>query len=139
MTMIPTKITDRDAEFAALLGHKQTESTWKPTLFLIARFREESEQLERKALQAEIAKATKELVETAATHGQGVLPKNVDLPPRHYITTDPSAFVHKLDDSVIWAMFASATYSDNASSPDSKAERADQLLARYRARFGNDK
>lgn len=137
MSMIPTKLTDRDAEFAALLGHKQTESTWKPTLFLIARFREESEQLARKEIQAEIAKATKELVETAATHVQGVLPKNMDLPPRHYITTDPSAFVHKLDDSVIWAMFASATYSDNASSPESKAARADHLLAVYKMKFGN--
>jgi len=45
--MDTTKLTRRDEELAALLGHKPTESTWKPTLFLIARFREETERLSK--------------------------------------------------------------------------------------------
>lgn len=46
-----TVLTNRDAELAALLGHKPTESTWKPTLFLIAQFREESERAAVKDMQ----------------------------------------------------------------------------------------
>jgi len=134
MSMIPTKITDRDAEFAALLGHKQTESTWKPTLFLIARFREESEQLALKEIREEIQQA-RDMV------SKMVLAKSDELARTGepaMISVD-SAFNHKLDDSVIWAMFASATYEGNVTSPDAKALRADHLLARYKAKFGNDK
>jgi len=145
MSMIPTKITDRDAEFAALLGHKQTESTWKPILFLIARFREESEKLALKEIRDEIQQA-RDLVakmvldKTKELAGDGVqvlIPKNEDLPPTRYIASDPSAFVHKLDDSVIWAMFASAANGITDSSIEAKTLRADQLLARYKAKFGN--
>lgn len=135
MSMIPTKLTDRDAEFAALLGHKQTESTWKPTLFLIARFREESEKLALKEIRDEIQQArdmvskmvlakTEELARTGEPVGSS--PDNV--------------IKHKLDDSVIWAMFAAGTFEGNApTSPDSKALRADHMLARYKAKFGNVK
>ena len=132
MSMSPTKLTRRDEELASLLGHKPMESTWKPTLFLIARFREESEQLALKEMREEIQQA-RDLVSKMVLAKTEELVRTVEPVASSY----DSAFKHKLDDSVIWAMFAAATHEGNVTSPDAKALRADQLLARYKTKFGN--
>ena len=114
---------------------------------MIARFREESERLALKEMRDEIQQA-RDLVakmvldktnELAGPGVQVLIPRPEALPPIHHSTSGPSAVVHKLDDSVIWAMFASAEYEGNASTVDSKAIRADYLLATYKTRFGNVK
>jgi hypothetical protein len=130
MSMIPTKITDRDAEFAALLGHKQTESTWKPTLFLIARFREESERLALKQMRDEIQQA-RDLVAKMVLAKSDELARTVE----PMVSSSDNVIKHKIDDSVIWAMFVSSRASGhplNRSVID-----ADELLVEYKKRFGN--
>ena len=127
MSMIPTKLTDRDAEFAALLGHKQTESTWKPTLFLIARFREESERLALQEMREEIQQA-RDMVARAvlAKAEESAAPAK---------TSASGVYIHKLDDSVIWAMFVAARASTR---PKGDAiDDANTLLNDYINRFPN--
>jgi hypothetical protein len=134
MSMTPTKITDRDAEFAALLGHKQTESTWKPTLFFIARFREESEQLALKQIRDEIQQA-RDLV------SKMVLAKTEELARTgEPVNFSGSAFVHKQDDSVIWTMLYAGlapVYGGGMDTTQKVAHGADAALREYKVRFGN--
>ena len=133
MSMTPTKLTDRDAEFAALLGHKQTESTWKPTLFLIARFREESERLALQ-LRREESQQARDLV------AKMVLDTTKELTATAGSSTLTLATAPKPDDSVIWTMLYAGlapVYGGGLDSVQKIAHGTDEALREYKARFGN--
>lgn len=105
-----TTLTDRDAELAALLGHKQTESTWKPTVYLIARFREDTLRLAREAKEQPPASAVITPIVTPSIYAQ------------------------------VWALFAAniATTVTHNSYIAMGARMADEWLVEYKKRFGND-
>lgn len=120
MSIAQTQLTWRDEELAALLGHKPTESTWKPTLFLIARFREETIRLSNEGLKEERKKVREERVQA--------------LPDPSIDSVDP-----KILQGIAWALCVAALRIKVTKSVEHAMSDADTLLAGYEKRFVQEK
>jgi hypothetical protein len=114
-----TILIERDEELASLLGHTPSQPTWKPKLFLIAQYREETERLAHIKLKEELMKTREELARASKKAADAVRAEPTRWEGLGWVL------------SVI-ALRLNATTSINLAMAD-----ADDVLAGYKKRFGD--
>lgn len=112
-----TTPTTRDEELARLLDHDPTDDNWKPVLFTIAGFREETERLIWANFQQQIYKSPEELA-------RALLDKT-----KAYI--EPKT-IH----GIVWASFTALQHVVKSTSIERAMSDADILISGYLKRYG---